>query len=508
MADSHDGVNLGREPTAGNGPPSGTIPAVTVTVKRGKAYQKKESFRETFQIGRSSDCEIRFTDREVSGLHAEIAFKEGRWQVRDLRSTNGTYLNGRRIIHETPLPKRAKLEFGLGGPMVVIELEGSVPHLAATPVKPELEDTQVLRETIVGRFVQRHFGDTIPARSYRNTIRIRRVMRREVQRRVRRYREIVAGIAILLVLVGAVAMYQYRKLHRIHLLAENIFYAMKSLELQIAHMEDLVMSSGDSSRIADVLAKRKQRKAMEADYDSFLKELKVYEKAREEDRVIFRVARLFGESEVNMPPEFVKEVHNYIHKWRTTPRLREAIERAKKLGYVRKIAEAMLANDLPPHFFYLGLQESDFDVYRCGPKTRFGVAKGVWQFIPATAKRYGLRVGPLAEFPRPDRRDERHNFDKSTKAAAQYIRDIYKTDAQASGLLVMASYNWGQGNVIEKIRQMPGNPRERNFWRLLKQHQIPNETYNYVFYIFSAAVIGESPRLFGFDFDPPLPPAS
>jgi len=163
-----------------------------------------------------------------------------------------------------------------------------------------------------------------------------------------------------------------------------------------------------------------------------------------------------------------------------------------------------LANDLPPQFFYLALQESDFDVRRCGPPTSYGIAKGMWQFIPTTAVEYGLRTGPLVELPRPDPRDDRHDFEKSTRAAAKYLRDLYETEAQASGLLVIASYNWGQSNVLALIRQMPKNPRERNFWRLLAYKQIPQQTYDYVFYIISAAVIGENPRLFGFDFDSPL----
>jgi len=56
------------------------------------------------------------------------------------------------------------------------------------------------------------------------------------------------------------------------------------------------------------------------------------------------------------------------------------------------------------------------------------------------------------------------------------------------------------------VRSMPSNPRERNFWRLLSSYRdkIPKETYDYVLYIVSAAVIGENPRLFGFDFDNPL----
>jgi membrane-bound lytic murein transglycosylase D len=86
------------------------------------------------------------------------------------------------------------------------------------------------------------------------------------------------------------------------------------------------------------------------------------------------------------------------------------------------------------------------------------------------------------------------------------LRAIYETDAQASGLLVMASYNWGERRVNELIRTMPKNPRERNFWRVLADHknEIPKQTYDYVFLIISASVIGENPRLFGFDFDNPL----
>ncbi|HTY57788.1 MAG TPA: forkhead-associated protein, partial [Bacteroidota bacterium] len=78
------------------------------------------------------------------------------------------------------------------------------------------------------------------------------------------------------------------------------------------------------------------------------------------------------------------------------------------------------------------------------------------------------------------------------------------TDAQASGLLVMACYNWDETKIHEMLNSMPENPRQRNFWSLLARHTLPEETYDYVFYIISAAVIGEDPRLFGFDFDNPL----
>ena len=130
----------------------------------------------------------------------------------------------------------------------------------------------------------------------------------------------------------------------------------------------------------------------------------------------------------------------------------------------------------------------------------------MWQFIPETAVKYGLHLGPLVDLRRPDPGDDRHHYDKETKAAAAYLKDLFSTDAQASGLLVMACYNWGEDQVLPLVRSMPANPRERNFWQLLEKHreQVPQETYDYVFYIISAAVIGENPRLFGFDFDNPL----
>jgi hypothetical protein len=105
---------------------------------------------------------------------------------------------------------------------------------------------------------------------------------------------------------------------------------------------------------------------------------------------------------------------------------------------------------------------------------------------------------------RPDPMDDRNKWQKATVAAARYIKDIYATDAQASGLLVIASYNWGEQRIVDRLRTMPANPQERNFWKVLEKYTIPDQTYKYVFSIVSAAVIGENPRLFGFPFDNPL----
>jgi membrane-bound lytic murein transglycosylase D len=244
---------------------------------------------------------------------------------------------------------------------------------------------------------------------------------------------------------------------------------------------------------------------LDAAYDEYLSGLKVYGRTlTEEEKLILRVTRLFGECELIVPREYLDEVTRYIRRWQSTPRFMRGIRLAQDRGYVRTIAEEFISQNLPPQFFYLALQESDFNPLASGPPTRFGYAKGMWQFIPSTGRQYGLAIGPLEKVPQPDPADERFDWAKATRAATRYIKDIYATDAQASGLLVMASYNWGERRVVERLREMPKHPRERNFWKLLERHRIPAETYTYVFSIVSAAVIGENPRMFGFPIDNPL----
>lgn len=55
----------------------------------------------TSRIGRSDEVEIVLLDPGVSRVHAVIEIKGGKAVVRDLGSTNGTFVNGRRVERET-----------------------------------------------------------------------------------------------------------------------------------------------------------------------------------------------------------------------------------------------------------------------------------------------------------------------------------------------------------------------------------------------------------------------
>jgi pSer/pThr/pTyr-binding forkhead associated (FHA) protein len=462
---------------------------VKVRIEKGEARRSAEYFERRFTLGRGTQCDIQFNDPQVSSRHAEIVWERGEWWVQDLHSTNGTYLNGARI-ERAALPPHATLELAHGGPVVTLTLE-PLPKLGRTDeLSPAASVTQIS---------QRYFGAKVSGKIGAHTMIIRQAFHKIRRKHAKRYWTAIGIIVVLLAVTAGALYYQslrVKRLEQLHGLAEDIFYQMKALELRLAALD-----SAAAQQAAPELKKQ------QADYDDFArKSLGITpDKLSEEDWLIYRMARIFGECDVSMPARFVSTVREYIGKWKSTPRLRQAIRRAVANGYPEKIKQTLLEHGMPPQFFYLALQESDFDVNRCGPATRYGVyAKGLWQFMPVTARAYGLRTGPLIEIQKPDPLDQRHHFEKSTRAAARYLRDLYRDEAQASGLLVMASYNWGQGNVRALIERMPKNPRERNFWRLLAQAKIPQETYDYVFYIISAAVIGENPRLFGFNFDNPL----
>jgi membrane-bound lytic murein transglycosylase D len=473
------------------------IPVIRLKVENGQVDQTEFNFRKTFRIGRDEQCEVQIHSNSVSRFHAEVFLKQGQWWIRDLNSTNGIYHEGIQIS-ELPLEKNKTIIFGIESAIISFYPEEVSPHeLTKKDTPPSNEE-----------FMEHYFGDSKEEGIGEHTRMIRTAFQEVQKKHKKKYILIITLIGFLFILTSIYGLQKRQQVKKQQLLAENIFYSMKSLELELVRLQNNAELTGDLKVQAEVQEYKIKQSEMLENYDQFLKELHIYDDGNldEVDQLIFRIARIFGECELTMPKDFVGEVKKYIRKWQTTDRLEMAISRANKNKYAEKISNIMLDNDLPPQFFYLALQESDFRLHTVGPRTSYGIAKGIWQFIPQTALKYSLRTGPLVEIEKYDPRDERFNFEKSTSAAANYIKDIYETDAQASGLLVIASYNWGERKVASFIQKMPQNPRERNFWKLLKAYKknFPIETYNYVFYIFSAAVIGENPQLFGFAFKNPL----
>jgi membrane-bound lytic murein transglycosylase D len=454
---------------------------IRVSVAKLNGDCQSYSFSTPFMIGRVPECEVFVQEEHVSRNHAQVTYELGQWVVLDMKSANGLYVGDQRM-ERIPVGMATTFRLGVQGPFVTVEMEAGAVETPMMPAVKPLEER-----------VEKYFRETPGETVGDHTIMVRRAIRRQHKKQTSKWLVVVAVLAVAAIGAGGYAYYVAQEAKKTKLLAQDIFYAMKSLDMEIA--------------ANPTPSYRARRRDLEQSYDKFLATLKVYDaKMTEQERLVLRVARIFGECELNMPAGFIEEVNNYIGKWKGSARMKNDITLALAKGYNKTIPDQMVSVGLPPQFFYLAMQESNFDEHVSGPMTRMGIAKGMWQFIPQTALKYGLKLGPLADLPRLDVGDDRHDYLKETGAASRYLRDLYTTDAQASGLLVMACYNWGEDYVLPLVRSLPANPKDRNFWKLLEKdrEKIPKETYDYVFYIFSASVIGENPKLFGFDFENPL----
>ena len=360
-------------------PPS----TILVSVEKGKAADREYSFGRAFKIGRDDECEVRLQDSKVSRFHAEVRFAQGKWWLIDLKSTNGIFVDGQ-SKDDVELTETARVEFGSGGPVLsftIVQAEAGRKNPSADLSLTEL---------------QRHYFEARPGETAgAHTMMIRTVYGQLKKKQKRKFLSIIGVLACLVVALGVYGYMKHLKVKKQIALAENIFYSIKSQEIEFADLLREARQSKDIHALEIMRKYQARRSALEQKYDQFLKGLDVYGKGKsEEERLILSTARAFGECEVAMPAPFTQEVMNYIGKWKSTHRLERSIELAEKNGYPDMIAKAMKANDMPPQFFYLALVESNFNVQACGPPTRFGIAKGMWQFIPTTARSYGFTRYP------------------------------------------------------------------------------------------------------------------
>ncbi len=110
-------------------------------------------------------------------------------------------------------------------------------------------------------------------------------------------------------------------------------------------------------------------------------------------------------------------------------------------------------------------------------------ASGLWQFIPGTGARYGLR--------RTAHLDERQSFEQATRASAKYLRFLANR-YNGNWELAIAGYNCGEGNVDRAIRRAGVS----NFWAAYPY--LPRETRNYVPNILATIIIANNPTQYGF----------
>jgi membrane-bound lytic murein transglycosylase D len=181
-------------------------------------------------------------------------------------------------------------------------------------------------------------------------------------------------------------------------------------------------------------------------------------------------------------------VQHFLEQFQTGYR-REVVERwlARSGRYLPMVLDVFRQKGLPEELVFTAMIESGFNpvaVSRAG-------AKGLWQFMAPTARRYGLRVDRWL--------DERLDPEKSTVAAANYLKDLYAIFG--SWELSQAAYNAGEMKILRAIE----GTGTRDFWSLTRSRLLRDETKNFVPAIHAMTIIGQEPEQYGFTVTPDEP---
>lgn len=185
--------------------------------------------------------------------------------------------------------------------------------------------------------------------------------------------------------------------------------------------------------------------------------------------------------EGHIPITYNGKVHSIIKFFQNDgrPSIQKWLNRTDRFKEI--ILPILEEEEVPPELFYLAMIESGLNPTAYS----YAHASGVWQFISSTGKMYGLN--------RSYHIDERLDFEKATRAASRYLKDLYAEFDD--WYLAFAAYNSGSGRVQKAIRRHG----TRDYWKL---YSLPKETRNYVPNIMAAIFISKNPGKYGFTPNP------
>jgi hypothetical protein len=154
--------------------------------------------------------------------------------------------------------------------------------------------------------------------------------------------------------------------------------------------------------------------------------------------------------------------------------------------YFPTIERILKEEGVPDDLKYIAVAESALR-----NETSSAGAKGIWQFMSATGKGYGLEIN--------DEVDERYEIEAATRAACTYLKDYYKKFG--SWIDAAGGYNMGGGRLAARM----DDQHAENYFEV----NINAETMRYFFRILAFKEIMSRPRDFGFYLDaedlyPPL----
>src|SRR6266481_5490503 len=190
----------------------------------------------------------------------------------------------------------------------------------------------------------------------------------------------------------------------------------------------------------------------------------------------------------DLPLMLTDQVAGFINYF-STPKGHEILQRAlERGGRYREMIESTLREEgVPQELIYLAQAESGFHPLAL---SRVG-ARGMWQFMASRGRGYGLQHNLWV--------DERQDPEKSTRAAAHHLKDLYHQFGD--WYLAMAAYNSGPGTVQSAVKRTG----YADFWELYRRNVLPKETRNYVPIIVALTLIAKDAAHYRIQAEPEAP---
>lgn len=191
----------------------------------------------------------------------------------------------------------------------------------------------------------------------------------------------------------------------------------------------------------------------------------------------------------SFPMDMNHDVYKYINFYVNNGRRHLNIVFNKSRRHIQLIKNIIREERLPEELAYLPVIESGFNEFAYSPKK----AGGLWQFIPSTGRIYGLQANWWI--------DERRDIEKSTRAAAKHLSELY--NHYKNWYLTLAAYNAGGGKISKAMKKY----KTKNFWEISNKKKtiLKKETRNYVPKMVAISVILNNPDKFGFELLQPKP---
>ncbi|MBI2609217.1 MAG: transglycosylase SLT domain-containing protein [Deltaproteobacteria bacterium] len=185
-------------------------------------------------------------------------------------------------------------------------------------------------------------------------------------------------------------------------------------------------------------------------------------------------------SKNTIPVVINHQVEKFITFFQTRHRKYMQLWLERSHQYLPMMVKVFEENHLPTDLAYLALIESGYNPHAYSRAK----AVGIWQFMQATGRRYGLKSNWWI--------DERRDPVKSTKAAANYLKDLYQIFG--SWYLAVAAYNAGEGKILRSVKKH----KTDNFWEMAKYRHLKRETKDYIPKFIAAMLIAKDPEKYGF----------